>query len=103
MDLGVEMIPQPPNESLHGLESSSSIPKDFLEKKHGEKNHGVSAGPKRLCCFYVSVSGSTKVGKDAGGAAYKNTLEVSMHAGLLTLLDLEKHLVIRLKQLNWVL
>lgn len=75
----------------------------FLRISSSVKDHGEGASPKHLSCFYVGVSGSTKVGKDYGGAAYKNTLEVSAHTGLLIPLGLEKHLVIRLKQLNWVL
>lgn len=76
----------------------------FLRTSSCVKHHGESASPwKHLCCFYVGVSGSTKVGKDHGGAACKNTLGVLTRAGLLILLGLERHLVIRLKQLNWVL
>lgn len=45
----------------------------------------------------VNVSGNINVLKDCGGDAYKNILEVSTHTGLLMLLGLEKHLVIKLK------
>lgn len=75
----------------------------FLRTSSSVKNPGESASPKHLCCFYVAVSGSAKAGKDCGKAAYKNTLEVSMHTFLLILLGLEEHLIVRLKQLNWIL
>lgn len=43
------------------------------------------------------MSGNINVGRGCGGGAYKNILEVSTHTGLLILLGLEKHLVIKLK------
>lgn len=46
---------------------------------------------------FALMSQEILVGKDCGGGAYKNILEVSLHAGLLILLGLGKHLAIKLK------
>lgn len=56
------------------------------------KDHAESVSPNHQCCFFVNVSGNINVGKDSRGI-----IEVSMHADLLIVLALEKHLVIKLK------